>query len=162
MRHRSPEKAKEHRARIAMLRRTTHGPERCQWPGGCANEAVDADERLLRSQGGSITDRDNLQLLCRTHHDWKHDHPAEAEALGVYVRATCSPNVNDACTVPAMAERRPIALRVSDAADQWVTARARAHNTSRSVVLRAMLSVATAHPEHVDAKIAALTEVDTP
>lgn len=161
MRHRGPEKAKEHRARIAMLRRTTHGPERCQWPGGCANEAVDADERLLRSQGGSPTDRDNLQLLCREHHDWKHAHPAEAEALGVYTRRACSPNVNDPCTVPGMPERRPIALRVSEAADHWVTSRAGVHKVSRSVVLRAMLSVATAHAREVDAKIRTLTELES-
>lgn len=44
--------------------------------------ACDVHEIVSRARGGSITDRDNLALLCRLCHDWVTTHPAEAEAEG--------------------------------------------------------------------------------
>jgi hypothetical protein len=35
-----------------------------------------------RSRGGSITDPDNIKLLCRPHHDWTEDQPEEAHRMG--------------------------------------------------------------------------------
>jgi hypothetical protein len=32
---------------------------------------------------GGHLDGDNVQMLCRAHHDWKHAHPAEAHARGL-------------------------------------------------------------------------------
>lgn len=66
-----------------MLKATGADLERCQWPGGCTERATDADERLTRGRGGSATDRDNIDLYCRPHHQWKHEHPAEAQAMGI-------------------------------------------------------------------------------
>jgi hypothetical protein len=67
-----------------MLKATLHGPVRCQFPGGCTETACDADERLPRGRGGSITDPGNLLLLCRAHHDWKHAHPHAAAEMGIF------------------------------------------------------------------------------
>lgn len=62
--------------------------------GGCvARELVpevrcwgplDADERIPRSlyPGGHL-DLDNVQILCRAHHDWKGLHFPEARELGL-------------------------------------------------------------------------------
>lgn len=44
---------------------------------------LDAHEVLTRARGGSITDPDNGIATCRSHHDWIHDHPVEAERLGL-------------------------------------------------------------------------------
>jgi len=48
----------------------------CQGP-------LDVDEIIPRGRGGDWLDIDNCQVLCRAHHTWKHDHPAEAERLGL-------------------------------------------------------------------------------
>lgn len=46
---------------------------------------LDPDERCPRSvyPGGEL-DIDNVQMLCRRHHDWKTEHRIEAEAIGLY------------------------------------------------------------------------------
>lgn len=44
---------------------------------------LDVDEIVPRGRGGDWLDIDNCQVLCRAHHTWKHDHPAEAERLGL-------------------------------------------------------------------------------
>lgn len=45
---------------------------------------LDADEWNPRSAypGGHL-DPDNVQMLCRAHHDWKHAHPVEAARRGL-------------------------------------------------------------------------------
>lgn len=43
---------------------------------------LDVDEIIPRGRGGDYLDIDNCQTLCRLHHRWKHDNPAEAERLG--------------------------------------------------------------------------------
>jgi len=50
---------------------------RCDWL------AVDAHEVLARSAGGSITDADNIILVCRSCHDRIGSHPQEATRLGL-------------------------------------------------------------------------------
>lgn len=47
---------------------------------------LDVDEIIPRGRGGSHLDADNCQVLCRAHHRWKHDNPAEAERLGLTKR----------------------------------------------------------------------------
>ena len=44
---------------------------------------LDVDEVIPRGRGGDHLDPSNCQVLCRTHHRWKHDNPAEAERLGL-------------------------------------------------------------------------------
>lgn len=58
------------RAKFLVLSIECHGP-------------LDVDEIIPRGRGGDWLDIDNCQVLCRAHHTWKHDHPAEAERLGL-------------------------------------------------------------------------------
>ncbi len=44
---------------------------------------LDIDEIIPRGRGGNYLDPNNCQVLCRAHHRWKHDNPAEAERLGL-------------------------------------------------------------------------------
>lgn len=44
---------------------------------------LDVDEIIPRGRGGNYLDPENCQVLCRAHHRWKHDNPAEAERLGL-------------------------------------------------------------------------------
>ena len=85
---RAAAQARERRAIKVKLAGHT-GRTTCTFPGGCHREAVDVDEQVNRSQlTGAAVNEDLMQPLCRTHHDWKHQHPNEAEALGVYVRGS--------------------------------------------------------------------------
>lgn len=49
---------------------------------------LDADERKSRgvNPGGHL-DPDNVQILCRAHHEWRTRNPAEASARGLRVRS---------------------------------------------------------------------------
>ena len=49
----------------------------------CANPSQDAHEVLSRARGGSILDENNILMLCRPHHSWVSEHPAEATKLGL-------------------------------------------------------------------------------
>ena len=44
---------------------------------------LDAHELLSRGRGGDYLDPENVTTLCRAHHDWCHDHPLEATAVGL-------------------------------------------------------------------------------
>lgn len=52
--------------------------------GDCYGQ-LDVDEIVLRSQ---LKDaellEDNVQVLCRKHHTWKHENPSKAKELGLY------------------------------------------------------------------------------
>ncbi len=50
--------------------------------GGCAGP-FDFHEVLTRARGGSITDPENILMVCRRHHDWLTDHPVEAAVVGL-------------------------------------------------------------------------------
>ncbi len=52
----------------------------------CQGKAVDIHEPLTRARGGSILDVDNTVALCRSCHDWIHEHPREATQLGLLKR----------------------------------------------------------------------------
>lgn len=44
---------------------------------------VDVHEPGHRSQGADPTDPDQCVALCRSHHDWAHNHPREAKEIGI-------------------------------------------------------------------------------
>ena len=44
--------------------------------------AVDGHELTPRSKGGSVTDPENIRMVCRTCHDAIHAHPLQARAEG--------------------------------------------------------------------------------
>lgn len=83
MKRMSSKRAAQHRKRIAYLRSIdadTATCERCHF-----ERAVDCHERLTRGRGGSISDPDNLVLLCRTCHSFVTEHPRQAHAEGFVV-----------------------------------------------------------------------------
>ncbi len=49
----------------------------------CGLRSVDVHEVLRRSAGGSIVDDVNVRALCRSCHQWVHEHPKEARDLGL-------------------------------------------------------------------------------
>lgn len=49
----------------------------------CTREATDVHEILTRAQGGDETDPANCLASCRACHMHLHNHPAEANALGL-------------------------------------------------------------------------------
>jgi len=80
-----PQSAKRRREnrerRKAMIAAFGESP-RCRFPA-CTRPADDAHEILSRARGGSITDPANVAPLCRVHHTFVTEHPAEAERLGL-------------------------------------------------------------------------------
>ncbi len=50
-------------------------------PGRCYG-ALNGHEIITRSDGGSITDSDNIVLLCNHHNEWCDLHAAAAVSLG--------------------------------------------------------------------------------
>ena len=49
----------------------------------CHGVAVELHEPLTRARGGSILDPANTVAVCRSCHDWIHDHPKAATDLGL-------------------------------------------------------------------------------
>lgn len=49
---------------------------------GCAGP-FDFHEVLTRARGGSITDPENILMVCRRHHDWITENPAASLSLGL-------------------------------------------------------------------------------
>lgn len=47
----------------------------------CGESADDVHEPKFRSRGGAVTDPVNAVPVCRTCHDWIHEHPAAARKL---------------------------------------------------------------------------------
>lgn len=52
-------------------------------PAVACGGPLDVDEIVGRGAGGDYLDVNNCQALCRRHHEWKHEHPADAHALGL-------------------------------------------------------------------------------
>lgn len=49
---------------------------------------LDPDEIVGRGvRPGSHLEPDLVQMICRAHHSWKHEHPAEAERRGLTVKS---------------------------------------------------------------------------
>jgi len=49
----------------------------------CNGLAVELHEPLTRARGGSILDPANTVAICRSCHDWVHDHPEAATKIGL-------------------------------------------------------------------------------
>lgn len=79
----SKKRAAENRERRKVVDVLFPETPSCVVPG-CPRFADDVHEPLMRSRGGSITDPENMQPLCRPHHDEITDtQPAWAYALGL-------------------------------------------------------------------------------
>ena len=50
---------------------------------------LDPHHVLPRGRGGK-DEVENLVLLCRLHHSWVHEHPADAYALGLLARTSAT------------------------------------------------------------------------
>ena len=72
---------------IYQHRRTTHGETNADRLNAhayrCGGLSVDLHEPLTRARGGSILDPANTIAVCRSCHDWIHDHPKAATDLGL-------------------------------------------------------------------------------
>lgn len=72
------------RVKLRLIERAGYRCEAHPILGPC-DGPLHAHHILRRSQGGTHT-LENLALLCRYHHAWVHEHPAEAEVLGLLRR----------------------------------------------------------------------------
>jgi hypothetical protein len=77
----SAKRARENRDRTKALKPLRAAQDWCS-RCGVAGVGLDAHELLSRGRGGSITDLDNIVLLCRPCHTWVTENPAAAEAAG--------------------------------------------------------------------------------
>lgn len=76
MRHVSPKRARENRERRRIADRM--GDAMCVHPD-CGRRADDLHELVRRSQyKAGLTDEGNVVPICRPHHTWVTEHPAEA------------------------------------------------------------------------------------
>lgn len=134
-----------------MLKRTLHGMARCSFPGGCTRQADDAHELLSRARGGSIVDPANIALLCREHHDWIGDHPADAAAMGLALSDNpCETSAVSDNPEPADSDHSVrLAVRISPDGDALLGRLERDTGARRSTVVRAMLKVAAGHERDV-------------
>ncbi|MER6809933.1 hypothetical protein ABT299_11690 [Spirillospora sp. NPDC000708] len=82
LRPRSRKAEAAYRVRRPMLKALTDMHPYCVRPG-CNRFAADGHEPLTRARGGSITDPDNVVLLCRPCHDELGTEPAWAYDLGL-------------------------------------------------------------------------------
>ncbi|MBL7487031.1 hypothetical protein [Frankia sp. AgW1.1] len=82
----SEKRAAENRQRAALLARLRAERPSCEARFAFADVTccgpLDGHEPLTRARGGSVLDPDNIRMICRAHHDYIHEHPALATALG--------------------------------------------------------------------------------
>ncbi len=81
---RAERKQRDNVRKIAMWRAGGVCEARLRVPEVPCGGPLDADEIILRSgyPGGHL-DPENVQILCRSHHDWKHDNPEAAHERGL-------------------------------------------------------------------------------
>ena len=74
-------------ARIYQYRLATYGQTNADrlnaTAHSCAGLAIELHEPLTRARGGSILDPANTVAICRSCHNWIHDHPKGATELGL-------------------------------------------------------------------------------
>lgn len=68
--------------RVPLVKRLLLVCPTCQFPGGCDQPAVDVHELRKRSQGGSLSDPDNLRTSCRFHNEYAETEPRLCAELG--------------------------------------------------------------------------------
>lgn len=92
----SKKRAAENRRRRNVIAQVLQTRTVCE--AGHAIETIDRDHRcrrtpddvhepLTRARGGSITDPDNMVVICRACHDWVHTHPEAATSVGLLVHS---------------------------------------------------------------------------
>lgn len=97
MRQRSDKQEALYKIRRPMIREAMERGQLCQAcipiadvdiaaANRCGIRAVDCHERVPRGRGGSIIDPSNFVWVCRSAHNWIHDHPREAEIVGLLAR----------------------------------------------------------------------------
>lgn len=79
---------------LAKLRQTRGGCE-ARFVRGCTGEMHDGHEVLTRGRGGSITDPDNILMVCRPCHTYITEHPREADCAGFTVPRDATPEMMD-------------------------------------------------------------------
>lgn len=88
LRHASKKRAGERRKRLDVTKAAFARDRGCvamdRVPEVKCGGPLDPDEIVSRARrpGGHL-DLDNVQVLCRAHHDWKHEHPIEAVERGL-------------------------------------------------------------------------------
>jgi hypothetical protein len=83
LRPRSARRAALYRTvRVPIVKRLLLVYPTCQFPGGCTERAVDVHELRKRSQGGSLSDLDNLRTSCRFHNEYAEAEPLLCAELG--------------------------------------------------------------------------------
>jgi hypothetical protein len=163
MRHISNRRARQ-MARRRELQRRTHVPESC--PRCHREPAVDTHELVRRSQSStSAVDVFCMVNLGRECHGWVSTHPKEAVEQGwaVWRWQWEREPIDDSCTTgvysEAVTEKRVISFRTTAAADALVAEMAARLEVDRTLVLRTMLSVASAHMDEVEKRVRLAAEV---
>lgn len=77
----SRKRARENRTRAAVLRPLRQATDACARCGG-TGWPIHGHELLSRAQGGSITDRSNIVMLCDPRNGWCEDNPKLAAEQG--------------------------------------------------------------------------------
>jgi predicted metal-binding protein len=81
----------------------------------CSGRFDDMHEILSRARGGSITDPDNILLVCRSCHRWVTENPWAAEDLGASRKASQDP---EAAKIKR-AEKLPVWRNDLQSASDW-------------------------------------------
>lgn len=89
MRQVSPKRAREDRQWVKVKAEVNRREGRVCWAADVVPEVecrlpLDADHwDLVSANPGARLDPANVHLICRAHHDWKHDNPVEAAHRGL-------------------------------------------------------------------------------
>ena len=78
-----PEEERQCQFSTFLGRAVMDGLEVDSWKLAPCYGPVHGHEILKRSRGGSITDMENVVLLCNFHNGWIEDFPKESHALGL-------------------------------------------------------------------------------
>lgn len=79
---RSTRRQREMVARRILVQKILRERPVCEYPG-CHSPSTAVHEVILRSRGGSILDESNCLAVDGYHHRHLHEHPREAEQLGM-------------------------------------------------------------------------------
>lgn len=165
MRQTSPGRARTLRSRRAITRRQ-HAPvvcERCH-----AEPAVDNHELTRRSQADTAADVFQMVPLGRACHDWVGANPTQAVEEGWAMWGWQYRQLPAAEQVPAVLQRDtlphmprvPLNVRISQAADTWITKTGAKCGVNRTNTVKVMLAVASDHQAEVEKRLRALAAAD--
>lgn len=82
IRREAPRRARENRSYRLSRRVFLAEHPRCEFPSGCVQPATEVHHRKGRV-GALLLDQSHWSALCRDHHAWVTEHPAEAVAMGI-------------------------------------------------------------------------------